>query len=576
MADSLKVLVVDDDRTNVAVLRAVLMRYQYQVVEAGNGFEAIEKFTSERPDMVLMDVMMPGMNGYDATRRIKKLAGSNFVPVIFLTAVTEDEALAECVRCGGDDFITKPYNHIILKSKIDAMVRIKEMTKTIVMQNRELSYHHDRLRQEQEIAKRIFTNIVTTGYRKISGMKYYLSPMSVFNGDLFLYAIRPTGSLNVLIGDFTGHGLSAAVGAVPVSDLFYAMTSNGFSVKDIVSAINSKLNDILPKDLFFAAVVMEVDSVEQTVTVWNGGMPDVLLCDANGVVKNRGSSRYVPMGILAPEKFDRTPQVFEISAKNKVYIYSDGATELTGINGVMLGQEGLEQMVHQAHGMENTHDAIINLLKEYSQGKPQADDITFVELTVDRQSLSSDATPQSEFSGKVSPMEWSLDFKLEKALLTRFDPLPFLSKSIMDMQGLYSHREKIHTILAELVNNAVEHGILELDSEERDTPSGFRNYFESREKLLVNAQNGWLRISIQHANNSGRGCLKIKVSDSGRGFDYGAIDYDLQRNKKYRGRGIPLVRALSKDLEYSDNGSSVTAVYEWGPEPDGGGTSEHG
>ncbi len=563
MSQTLRILIVDDDRTNIVVLKAMLTRFNYQTIIANNGMEAVQKFESESPDMVLMDVMMPVMNGYEATRRIKKLAGEEFIPVIFLTAVTEDNALAECVRCGGDDFITKPYNHIILKSKIDAMVRIKDMNKTIVLQNKELSYHHDRLRQEQEIAEKIFSNIVRSGYRHVPGLQYYMSPIALFNGDLFLYALRPNGYLNILVGDFTGHGLSAAVGAVPVSDLFYAMTSNGFSISDIVVAINNKLFDILPRYLFFAVVVMEIDSVENNVTLWNGGMPDVLICGSDGSVKKRATSKYVPMGILPPLKFDKSTEVINMHPGDRIYVYSDGLTELANSHGVMLGQDGFERMLQQVGNAGGNHQKIVAAIKDYSEGKPQADDITFAEIDISGQRYAMNVEPVNIAVGKYLPMNWSLELKLEKALLASFDPLPFLIKSIFDMQGLQAHKEKIHIILSELISNAVEHGILGLDSKVRETPAGFSSYYEARERLLHNSNPGWLNIHVSHGNESGIGNLVIRIEDSGAGFDYINSTMDLANNDGKSGRGIPLVRAICDRLEYSNGGSMVEAVYSW-------------
>ena len=123
----IKVLLVDDDRINRVLLNAILKREGYTVLEANDGQEAVDIFDNEKPDLVLMDVMMPVMDGYEATKLIKSRGVDRFVPVIFLTAVTDEKALAKCVECGGDDFLVKPYNRVILKAKIDAMLRIRSV-----------------------------------------------------------------------------------------------------------------------------------------------------------------------------------------------------------------------------------------------------------------------------------------------------------------------------------------------------------------------------------------------------------------------------------------------------------------
>ena len=121
------VLIADDDRINRMVLHAMLQKDGHTVYVAENGQEAVSLFEQHQPDLVLMDVMMPYMDGYEATSRIKALTGERFVPVIFLTAMTDAQALVHCVECGGDDFLHKPYKHAILKAKIAALERVRQL-----------------------------------------------------------------------------------------------------------------------------------------------------------------------------------------------------------------------------------------------------------------------------------------------------------------------------------------------------------------------------------------------------------------------------------------------------------------
>ncbi|MEW8431811.1 MAG: response regulator, partial [Candidatus Thiodiazotropha sp.] len=103
-------LIVEDEVTNRMILKALLKKRGYNVIEAENGVEAIQQFREHAPDLIFMDVMMPVMDGYEAAGEIKQLAGDQFVPIIFLTAMSDEEALARCVEVGGDDFLSKPYS----------------------------------------------------------------------------------------------------------------------------------------------------------------------------------------------------------------------------------------------------------------------------------------------------------------------------------------------------------------------------------------------------------------------------------------------------------------------------------
>ena len=255
MADKTTVLIVDDELTNRLILRALLKESGFDSLEAVNGQEAVEIVDAHNVDIVLLDVMMPVMDGYKAAKIIKARSGS-FIPILFLTALSDDKALAECIEAGGDDFLTKPYNHIILHAKIDSMLRIRKLYTQIEKQNEELNRHNARIQQEVNVAKKVFGNLLNHNMRKKNtGLRYSMSPMSVFNGDMILAERNQTDGLDVLISDFTGHGLSAAIGSIPVSDIFYTMTKKGFPCTETLAEANNKLIKLLPTQMFMAAAL---------------------------------------------------------------------------------------------------------------------------------------------------------------------------------------------------------------------------------------------------------------------------------------------------------------------------------
>ena len=141
------VLVVDDDLTNRIVLCALLKESGYDFIEAKNGEEAVQVVENNHIDIILLDVMMPVMDGYQAAKAIKSRQ-SRFIPIIFLTAMTDEAALAKCIDSGGDDFLTKPFNHILLNSKIDAMLRIARLYKNIEEKNAVIKEKNLQVQQE--------------------------------------------------------------------------------------------------------------------------------------------------------------------------------------------------------------------------------------------------------------------------------------------------------------------------------------------------------------------------------------------------------------------------------------------
>ena len=557
------ILIADDDRTNRMVLSAMLQKDGYTVCVAENGREAVALFEQQQPDMVLMDVMMPEMDGYEATSQIKALAGVRFVPVIFLTAITDDQALVQCVVCGGDDFLTKPYKRPILRAKINALERVRQLYTTLQHQKEVLTSHHQHLQREYEVAKKLFNTIVHPGCLDAPHLKYLLSPMAIFNGDLLLAARQPSGGLHIMVGDFTGHGLPAAVGAIPMSDIFYSMTAKGYAISDIVAEANQKLKAILPTGVFCAACLLEFNATYSTLNVWNGGIPDVLIRPPHGGALRRLPSQHLPLGIVDNALLDRSVEMVAVLPGERIYVYTDGVIEASDLSGALFGQERLETYLTPKDAPDQLFEFICDGLATFQAGGPQRDDLTCIEITCDAVRANPPGLETiTTYAAKV-PSRWQMAIELGSETLRTFDPLPQIMQMLMALQGLHEHRERLYIILAELFANALEHGLLGLDSGLKHHPQGFVAYYTARAQSLAALAHGWINIVLSHTAVGSTGQLTLRIEDSGPGFNYQACLPELMENKGYSGRGIPMVRALCKELTYHGVGNCVEAVYVW-------------
>jgi len=139
----LAVLVAEDTRSAREMLAAYLAKQGHEAVFAENGEQAVAQFRERRPDVVLMDVMMPVMDGYEATRRIKAIAGDHWVPVVFLSALCRDEDLVRGLEAGGDDYLFKPVNLHVLSAKLNSLRRAIELQRGLEESRRRLQLVSD-------------------------------------------------------------------------------------------------------------------------------------------------------------------------------------------------------------------------------------------------------------------------------------------------------------------------------------------------------------------------------------------------------------------------------------------------
>jgi CheY-like chemotaxis protein len=559
--EPLTILIAEDSAADRLLLSTIVRRQGHVVLTAANGAEAVEIFRWQQLHLVLMDAMMPVMDGFEAARQIKALAGETLVPIIFLTSLTESEALARCLEAGGDDFLAKPYNQVILAAKIKAMDRLRRLQATVLQQRDLIAKHHDYLLNEQRVAKAVFDKVAHSGCLSAPNIRYLQSPYALFNGDLLLAAYTPDGDMHVLLGDFTGHGLPAAVGAMPLAEVFYGMTAKGYGLAETLREMNAKLKRILPVGMFCCATMLCLSFQRRSVEVWNGGMPDGYLHRIATGERVPLPARHLPLGVLSPQAFDDRTEVQTLAVGDRVFLLSDGVIDTTDADDQLFGAERLQQLFAANREPDNLFAEIAQALHAF-RGEPR-DDVSMVEISLLEAAQVVPSVPVYSDSGQSCPLDWSVSFEFRGATLKRFNPLPYLLQLLLEVHGLRTQGGAIYSVLAELYSNALEHGVLGLDSSLKRDATGFARYYEQRNERLEALQDGYVRVHLQVRPQGSGGCLVIRVEDSGKGFDVGRVMERRLDGVRLSGRGVSLIRQLGHNARWSDEGRSACVEFFW-------------
>ncbi|MEW5697366.1 fused response regulator/phosphatase [Pseudomonas synxantha] len=560
--EALTILIAEDSAADRLLLSTIIRRQGHQVLTASNGVEAVEIFAHERPQLVLMDALMPLMDGFEAARQIKQLAGEALVPIIFLTSLRESEALAQCLDAGGDDFLPKPYNPLILAAKINAMDRLRRLQATVLQQRDLIARHHEHLLHEQRAAKAVFDKVAHSGcINAAPNIRYLQSPYALFNGDLLLAAYTPSGDMHILLGDFTGHGLPAAIGAMPLAEVFYGMTAKGYGLTQTLREMNAKLKRILPVDMFCCATLLCLSAQRRAVEVWNGGMPEGYVHEVATGRRTPLISRHLPLGVLSAEAFDDSTEVWPMALGDRVFLLSDGVLDTADANDQLFGAARLQQVFAANREPDRLFEDIEQALAAF-RGQTR-DDVSMVEITLLSAPPLRMAEPMYADSGQSSPLDWSVSFEFRAQTLKNYNPLPYLLQLLLEVHGLREQSGALYSVMAELYSNALEHGVLGLDSALKRDAQGFAQYYRQRNERLAQLNSGYVRVHVQVAPTDQGGTMTLRVEDSGSGFD---VDRELARPvdvDRLSGRGLSLVRQLSSAVRWSDGGRSVCVEFCW-------------
>lgn len=560
----LKILVADGSSASVQQLEQLVRDAGHLPLVATDARSTLERFATEVPDLVFLGLDLPDMAGSRGVEQLRSRATEKWTPIILLAAQERTPDILRCLEAGGDDYVFKPASEQLLRAKIKAYARLLAIQRQEKNYIEELRDWRADAEEQNRLGAHVMARLTDADGLRDALVRAFNQPTDTFSGDLLCAARAPNGVLNVMLADATGHGLSAALSAMPLTQVFYSMTAKGFPLASIAAELNRKLKAILPADRFVAATLAALDVHNQTLEVWNGGNPDALFVNAEGQVVMQWASSHPPLGILPDSVFSSMTETALINEPGDLLLCSDGLVEAENPAGQWLGLGGVVDLLVGGDTSQARFNRLLQGVEAHLDGGQGRDDISFLMVSVPierRRVLRVEAPTRAKHEGDID--EWHLSLTYSAAELRYLDVVPAVLGLMTQLAVLKPHQGTLFLIISELFNNALDHGLLCLDSTTKHHASGFEAYMQQRADRLSRLQSGHVALSFLIHEDNGRAVLDMDVTDSGQGFDHESLlgaEAALAANRPH-GRGIALVRSLCENVVYSGNGNRVWARY---------------
>jgi len=256
----------------------------------------------------------------------------------------------------------------------------KKSDETLRQTMSELRNKQVQLEGEEQFARHVFEALTASNNDTLPELSSWCEPMGTFSGDMMLSTLLPSGTLRVILCDFTGHGLPAALGAVPVSIIHSAMAQKGLPLDLLMGELNSKLKSLLPTGIFCCVAGIDIDSARMHAHIWNAGLPEVLIVSNTGKIKQRIKSVHLPLGVADYDADEMQCVDLCLEIGDMVYMYSDGLTEAENEAGEMFGQQRFEQLLSNTTDEDGRLVGIRNQVSNYMGKMSATDDISIVEI----------------------------------------------------------------------------------------------------------------------------------------------------------------------------------------------------
>ena len=378
-----RILVVDDNDDNRYTLTLYLDLEGYTNVEtAQDGEEAIARLQASSFDLVLLDVMMPKVDGYQVLAWLKDQARLRDVPVIMISALNEMNSVVRCVELGAVDYLLKPFNPVLLKARLGSTLERKRLRD-------EVDAHLARLEQELDAARRLQMAMVPQSFPEPTPacpleLHASMEPAREVGGDLYDFFPTEDGMLCFLIGDVSGKGMPAALFMARTKSLIRITTElmrsrygSSAGPAEIIARVNRELcqdnNDMMFVTLFFAMVAPGSGELE----FCNAGHNSPYLLNGKTIQTIEGAKGII-LGIR-PDAVYTTGQL-SLAPGDCVYLFTDGVTEAADPQENLFSEQRLEAVLDAGAGLSTADivKSVAEAVRNFVGSALPSDDITML------------------------------------------------------------------------------------------------------------------------------------------------------------------------------------------------------
>jgi phosphoserine phosphatase RsbU/P len=369
------VLVVDDATANLQVVHSML-KDDFRVRVATSGAKALALVkTKPQPDLILLDVTMPEMDGYEVCTILKAAPESRDIPVIFLTGKTKCDDETRGFEVGAVDYIHKPFSPAVVKARVHTHLVLREAREQLARQLFSIN-------NELEMAQEIQLSILPHETPKISGLEIaarYL-PMTSVAGDFYDFIIVDEKRIGILVADVSGHGLPAALIASMLKASLSAQVPHAFDPARVLAGLNQSLCGKFQHHFATAAYVF-VDMEKQSMSYSAAGHPPLLLWRMSTGNALEMLENGLPLGLF-PEATYSVGEV-PVEPGDKAILYTDGIPETTSPSEQEFGADLFKGFLESNHDLsaEAFADLLLDELAgwlEHPTGQGQQDDLTLL------------------------------------------------------------------------------------------------------------------------------------------------------------------------------------------------------
>ncbi len=370
MATGERIVVIDDNANDLQVTRRFLERHGYVVSAATSGEDGLQLAASVMPDALVVDYRMPGMDGFEVTRRIKADPQLQTIPVLLLTGADSASYVVEGLGAGADDFVTKGSDTEILLARLGALLRVKRYQDQLRKLN-------EQIRRDLQIARRVQEALVPPGSFQSPRLEIRSAyiPSETLSGDFYDYFLQ-NGSVYLFVADVSGHGLPAAILVSLLKSYIHTEADSSTKLSDLMARLNDFLFSVSLPTQFATAQLFRIK--DGNVMYANAAHPGFLHFQRSSGKATLFEQPSYLLGAMPEMLYDE--HALEVSPGDTLFVYTDGLTDRRNESGEFYSIDRVAALIEQSRDADigTLFDTIFRDVNGFNATEDFKDDIAFV------------------------------------------------------------------------------------------------------------------------------------------------------------------------------------------------------
>ena len=382
-----RILIIDDSKVNLHILSGILDQENYDTYVAWNGKMGLDLARKTQPDLIILDIVMPDIDGYEVCKQLKEDQSTGEIPVMFISSKNETSDIVAAFNAGGVDYITKPFVAEEIKARVRSHLEISNLNHKLQVKNRTLKEKQKHIEEDLKAAAEIQRCLLPnaeTKYKNIE-ISWFFHPTEAVGGDIFNILQLDEDNLELFVLDVSGHGVSSALVATSVSQAL--LPYSGLIVEKGESYIYTEPANVLERldkhfpierfNKFFTIFFGYLNIAKGELYYSHAAHPFGIIVRNDGKIRTLEQGGTV-IGINAglPFKEEKVP----ISPGDKLFLYTDGVIEYENPRGEMFGYNRLRIILEE--NADKDVNSFVNTIKEeltnFAHDNAPHDDVSVV------------------------------------------------------------------------------------------------------------------------------------------------------------------------------------------------------